>query len=1105
MSKIEFVNFRTYSHYSNFNSIIKTKDIVKYCQDNKITTIAICDYMNLFGVVDFVDTMRQNNIKPIIGCILEVRHLGKIPVYVINDKGYKNLSYMISHSYIRNDRIIDLEELETYSEGLIAFTGSESVIATQSTEVVADQLLDSLMRIFKDNLVIEININEFIDTQIYHLVNHANIKKIPIIITGTTRYLHKNDKELLYIFSLIQNNDLYNEDNRDTFKWNNHGFPDVDHFLQRFPDLLDGVENSCLVAQKCTFILESRPPSIPSFHTDLKPSDLLYTNVWKGLANNLKCEVKDIPQEYQNRVQYEISVIVKKNFSNYFLVTADFVQYAKDNGVLVGMGRGSGAGSLVAYAIGITALDPIEFGLIFERFLNPERDSMPDFDIDFPPNKRGDLIKYVQDKYGKYNVLQIITYMVLQARAVVRDVGRVFRIPFSQLIYITSLIPIDQVNPVSLKEALETVPKLQELYLQEKYKKVFDVALQLEGLIRNFSKHAAGVIISDIPIYERCPLFRDNNGELVTQFNLNHLEYVGFVKFDFLGLKTLSVIQEAVQAINNQGVKLCLEDIKYDDIDVFKHLSSTGLDLCLEGIFQFEATNMRQILHQLQPTELNDLIAMTSLYRPGPFKFIKEYIARKNGHVVVQYPHPLTEDILKVTYGIIVYQEQVMEIARVCANYTLSQADLFRRAIGKKRASVMNAQKNKFFQGCKDNSIPINVVEEIWIAIKTFVGYAFNRAHAACYSVIAYYCLYLKIHYLQEFSNSYLKYESGNIYKITKYVYELLTYHNYTIHGPSVENSMAYCTLNNRVLYYGLCEIKGMNKASADNIINQKPYDDMYQFVEKNSSFLNQKIWSGLVYSGALDNLGFQSVSHTATISVNLVKNKSIYYKLLRRSLLFKNYKNFLSRTPLNYDTDTNIMTLWNLQEKSLGISPYHLSQYMWTLFEKLGCISIYDFKQIDEGEKCYIIAKLISIIRKRKKVTKNDTVTSVNYAFLEISDHTAMLDFAIFNDGLFEYGDVLKEGSTFAFTMIKKKKRLYMHEVITLDTFLNKMIASIYIKIPEVHYISQVVSAIKNISSEDGAVTVTLRDMKNKYSYNLPYTVDATLNNLIYITNLIT
>jgi DNA polymerase-3 subunit alpha len=978
----DFTNLRVFSSYSIFESTVRIEDLINLSRRMNFSAVALCDRMNLFAAVEFSNYAISNGIKPIIGCLLKVDKFGFLPIYIKNKEGYKELSYVLSQYYIRKEPILFLEDLKELRNCICLSGGTDSIFYSSSTDKKT-QLIE-LKKIFANDFYVEIQNLPGKNT----LLQLAYELEIPIVITSPVLFLQKNETENLYVLDKIKNNGLY--DPVEAVEFSDLYLRSRGDLEQIFRGLEEGFENTIQISKKCSFCFEPTKPLMPTYCKD--EDEFLRKLAYEGLKKRLGTKVTQI---YIDRLEREISLLELKKFSGYFLLTSDFVKYAKSQEIPVGPGRGSGAGSLVAYVLEITDIDPIKYNLIFERFLNPEREAIPDFDIDYCPEGRKKVIEYIAEKYGTYNVVNIITFGKMQAKAVLRDVCRVFGIPFKQANIITSYIPHDQINPVTLEQAINTIDALKKHSENPKFKKIFDIALKLEGIPRNLSKHAAGVIISDRPVFEVCPLIRDESGELTTQFDLKSSEQVGCVKFDFLGLKTLTIIKRTTDLIEkNHGVKISFSSIPTNDKKTFERICS----LDMEGVFQFEKIGVREVIHKMQPNTIEDLIAINALYRPGPIKSIPSYINRKNGKEKIVYPHHSIERILEPTYGIIVYQEQVMDIARVCGGYTLAEADLLRRAMGKKKHSEMIAHRSKFLKGCIKNSIEQRIANSLFDDMVEFSGYGFNKSHAAPYSLISYVCAYLKAHYPLEFLCSALSLEMDEETKMIKFIYNLKAL-NIKLLPPCVNNSEYNFSIYKDKIRYGIAAIKNVGEKIALEIFKKSPYSSVEDFLAKNKG-INKKSWEALVLSGSLD-----------------------IFKIPRK-VMTDNFNSFLKGEYHNsllsdYKTEYSVFEKYLGEQKAFGFFLFNPFGEIRDLLKVVNCLSIFTLLN-GQQKKCYIAGELISFTMRRKI---NGRKGGTSFAFLEVGDESAIVDITVFENILQKYIQELEVGSLFIIEVMTQRE----------------------------------------------------------------------------------
>lgn len=793
--------------------------------------VGICDSGNLFGALEFSSSMCKAGIQPILGVELLVNFsdaeqqkmsnldlqnsLTTMPLIASNDEGYKNLMHLVSHSFLhRKSGIvphIDFDLLKKNSSGLIALSGGISGIVAKLLQGEQDkklnEILDQLQEIFPDdNFYIELNRHgdEQEESLEDKFLDIAVKRSIPLVATNNNYFLSPELFEAQEILICIGESDFLSNQNRKTVS-NQQFFKSPQEMEELFSDIPEAIENTINIAKKCHIMAFERPPTLPKFSNDKNFDEQkeLFRQAHEGLKLRLqkKFEIEEtdsagqeqIIKDYSVRLDYELSVINKMKFDSYFLIVSDFIKWAKNNDIPVGPGRGSGAGSVVAWTLQITDLDPIRFGLLFERFLNPERVSMPDFDIDFCQDRRDEVINYVQQKYGKDYVAQIITFGKLQAKAVLKDVGRVLQMPYSQVDRICKLIPFNAIEAVTLEKAIEMDKDLQrEIREDPQIAKLTDIGLKLEGLNRHASTHAAGIVIGDKPLQEICALYSDDGETMpAVSYSMKYAENAGLVKFDFLGLKTLTTIAETVKLVEKiRGIKIDISNIRLDDAKTFTMLAE-GDSI---GVFQIESSGMRSVLRQMKADKIEDIIALISLYRPGPMENIPTYIACKHGTEKIIYPHPLLEPVLKETYGVIVYQEQVMEIAKVLAGYSLGAADLLRRAMGKKNKEEMEQQRKIFVSGAIKNGVDEKKAADIFELVEKFAGYGFNKSHAAAYALISYQTAYLKAHFTVEFITASINLEINNAEKINIFL-QVARDHGIKILPPDVNASESYFTV----------------------------------------------------------------------------------------------------------------------------------------------------------------------------------------------------------------------------------------------------------------------------------------------------------------------
>ena len=836
--------------------------------------IALTDRNGLYGAMPFSDACMAKGVQPIIGATLGVarpRDVGTRPIidWLIllaqDDGGYANLCKLVSAAHldrpVQDEPHVEFSQLETLSEGLIALTaGSEGAMARLLADAQrgeAEAYLDRLQRLFPGRLYIEIvrRHDPVEDAAEDALIDLAYARDLPIVGTNPAAYVDPAFHAAHDAMLCIANSEYVETAQRATSSaeaW----LKDSAAMAELFDDLPEALANTAVIARRCAVAAPQRRPILPRLSND--EDEQLRRDARAGLDARLEGRGSEERERYLERLDYELEIITGMGFAGYFLIVADFIKWAKANDIPVGPGRGSGAGSAVAWALTITDLDPIELNLLFERFLNPERVSMPDFDIDFCETHRDKVISYVQSKYGRDRVAQIITFGRLKARAVLKDTGRVLQMPYGQVDRLAKLIPNHPTDPWTLERSLNGVSELASEYKSDPdVKRLFDLAMKLEGLPRHASTHAAGVVIGDRPLEELVPLYRDPRSDMpVTQFDMKYVEAAGLVKFDFLGLKTLSVLKEGQRLLAEQGIEIDFGKLTWADPAVYELLQRGDA----VGIFQLESEGMRRTLAAVRPTSFGDIIALVALYRPGPMDNIGMFGDRKNGRSPIEYPHPLLESILAETYGIFVYQEQVMQAAQVLAGYSLGEADLLRRAMGKKIQSEMDAQRARFVEGCAThNQISAAKANELFDTIDKFAGYGFNKSHAAAYALVAYQTAWLKAHHRAEFYAASMSFDMALTDKLGVFV-EDMRRGGVECRPPDINASNAYFTVEGDAVRYALGALKGVGEKAMEALVEERerggPFTSLEDFAARiDPRLLNRRQLESLAEAGAFDSL----------------------------------------------------------------------------------------------------------------------------------------------------------------------------------------------------------------------------------------------------------
>jgi DNA polymerase-3 subunit alpha len=885
---IGFVHLHAHSSYSLLEGALKIGDLAKLAAADKQPALALTDTNNLFGALEFSEKLAGMGIQPIAGIQLSVEfedpdpsvRLPPPPPSIVllaqNDEGYRNLAILASRAYFDVELgappRVKIAAVAEGAGGLIALTGGPNGPVDCAFRLarrdLAETRLAKLKAAFGDRLYVEIQRHGLADERAVEadLIALADAEGLPLVATNEPFFAKADDYEAHDALLAIAEGALVSNENRRRLS-PAHGFKTRAEMTELFKDLPDALANSVEIAMRCSYRVATRKPILPSFGTDasvhLDEAEELRRQAEEGLEARLRAHGTApglSEQDYRDRLAYEVSIITRMKFPGYFLIVADFIKWAKANDIPVGPGRGSGAGSLVAWSLTITDLDPLRFALLFERFLNPERVSMPDFDIDFCVDGRERVIEYVQKRYGERQVAQIITFGTLLARGVLRDVGRVLEMPYGQVDKLTKLVPQNPANPVTLAQAIEGEPRLQAAIAEEPVvQRLMGIAKKLEGLHRHASTHAAGVVIGDRPLEELVPLYRDpKTGMRVTQFNMKWVEQAGLVKFDFLGLKTLTVLRTAIDLLKQRGIEVDLSGLPIDDKKTYEVLCRGET----VGIFQVESAGMRKALVEMEADRFEDIVALVALYRPGPMANIPVYCARKLGkdeaNKASWYLHPKLEPILRETFGIIVYQEQVMQAAQELAGYSLGDADLLRRAMGKKIKAEMDAQRDRFVKGSIANGLTKALADEIFDLLAKFADYGFNKSHAAAYALVSYQTAYMKANYPVEFLAALMTLDLDNTDKLSEFRREAQRL-GIVVDPPSINRSGVVFEVHDGAIRYALAAVKGVGRQAVEAIVaarGEKPFKDLADFARRlPTRTVNKRILENLIAAGAFDEI----------------------------------------------------------------------------------------------------------------------------------------------------------------------------------------------------------------------------------------------------------
>ncbi len=1017
---IPFIHLRLHSAYSLAEGAIKIENLIRLCEKHKMPAVAVTDTNNLFGGMEFSIKCAEHGIQPIIGCQLNVQHPSELnqPTHVLlyakSQIGYKNLIQLISNAYLNSTSDvfpqISLNLFEQYHEDIILATGgafgSLGHFLYENNIDEAKNYLCYLNKYFNGRLYIELSRH---NTEIENSIENKAISlaydfKLPLLATNNVCYAKPEDFNAHDVLICISQSKTIYDNNR--YKSSvEYYFKSQEEMNDLFNDIPEALENTLHIAERCSFMLVKQKPLMPVFKPESgrTQDDELFVMAQNGLEEKLKSfenrkDYNQIRKTYFDRLEYELKVIKSMGFSGYFLIVSDYVKWAKYQNIPVGPGRGSGAGSIVAWAIKITDVDPIRFKLFFERFLNPDRVSMPDFDIDFCQIRREEVISYVVKKYGQASVAQITTFGKLQAKAVVKDVGRVLALPYGFVDRISKLIPFSPTNPVSLQEAINGEPALQELIKSdEQVKNLMEIALKLEGLYRNPGVHAAGVVISDKNLQDIVPLYKDMKSEMPsTQYSTKYVESAGLIKFDFLGLKTLTVIQKAIDLINRNGFILNTHTIPLDDKKTFDLLKSVN---CV-GVFQIESGGMKDVLKKLQPDRIEDIIALVALYRPGPMDDIPKYIACKHGFESITYLHEKLKPILEETYGVMVYQEQVMQIAQTISGYSLGQADILRRAMGKKNKEEMMAQRKKFIDGAIKNGIQNNIAEKLFEQMSKFASYGFNKSHSTPYGLLTYQTAFLKANYPMEFYTSIMTLDMTNIDKLYAYYHDARS-NNIKVLAPDINLSESEFSIDtkNNIIRYSLAAIKGSGVSVANEIVKERNqnglYSSIFDFAERLSpiKILNRRVLENFIKAGVFDSL--HPNRHQLIESLNDILSLEISKDQF--SLFEKTYPELAKVSEWN-DTD-------KLQNEfsSIGfyISSHPMQQYE-ELIKKFGFSHLVDVTNFSKTKSAVIINDV------NFKTSRNQS----KFCILSVSDISGTMEVTLFGETMSLYRDLLQVGN---------------------------------------------------------------------------------------------
>jgi DNA polymerase-3 subunit alpha len=1049
MADLGFVHLHVHSSYSLLEGALTIARLAELAKADRQPALALTDTDNMFGALEFSDKMAGAGIQPIVGCALALDFADletnpragtgpmperpRIVLLAARESGYRSLMRLNSRAFLEtppNEQPhLKLAWLENETDGLIALTGGPggpldaAIVAGQGN--LANGRCETLLRLFGDRLYVELQRHATSAERNAEpaLVELAYARGVALVATNEPLFARREDYEAHDALICIAEGRMVIETDRRQ-RTPEHRFKTRAEMAALFSDLPEALASTVEVAQRCSFRPRVQAPILPRFSVGAAGAAVdegaeLRKRAEIGLERRIGghgVAPGRTVEEYRERLAFELNVIEGMKYPGYFLIVSDFIQWAKGQGIPVGPGRGSGAGSLVSYALTITDLDPIRFGLLFERFLNPERVSMPDFDIDFCQDRRDEVIHYVQERYGRDRVAQIITFGTLQARGVLRDVGRVLQMPYGQVDKFCKLVPQNPLNPVTLARAIDDEPRLQAARDSDPVvKRAFEIAQKLEGLHRHASTHAAGIVIGERPLTEMVPLYRDPKSNMpVTQFNMKWVEQAGLVKFDFLGLKTLTVLATAVKLLHKRGVEVDLAAIPLDDEKTYAMLARAEA----VGIFQLESQGMRRALLDMRPDRFEDIIALVALYRPGPMANIPTYCARKHRMEEPDYIHPKLEPVLRETFGVIVYQEQVMQAAQILAGYSLGEADLLRRAMGKKIRSEMQKQRSRFVDGCVERDIGRAQAEMIFELLERFADYGFNKSHAAAYALVAYQTAYMKMNYPVEFLAASMTLDMGNTDKLSEFRAEAERL-GIKVEAPSVNRSGVNFDVEGNTIHYALAALKGVGRQAVETIVEargQRPFADVSDFASRiNPRAINKRVLESLAAAGAFDAFEGNRARMFAAVDTILASAQREHEAVESGALQFS-FGGPTTKDAIRLPTVEPWLPAERLQKEfdAIGffLTGHPLDDYATTL-KRMRVQSWAEFaRAVRSGAVAGRVAGTVVARTERR------TRTGSKMGIIGLSDPTGHYEAVLFSEGLAQFRDLLEPGAAVLLTL---------------------------------------------------------------------------------------
>jgi len=1108
----EFTHLKIHTQYSICEGALRTIDLAKYCKENKVKAVGLCDSNNLCGALEFSESIAKSRTQPIIGTQINIKHkgeTGKIPLFAKDLQGYKNLIKLSTKSFLEikdnEEPHCKIEDIVFSSEGLIIFSGSfDGLIGKLFSKNLTDEIYNifkNLKKKFKDNFYLEVQRHGDLGESLFEkfIINASNKFSLPLIASHEVFYLGKDMHEAHDAYLCVGEKTYVNVKDRRKYT-DSHYLKSSEEMFKLFEDLPEALENNINFPLRISYRPQNSVPILPNIETSevKNVTEILINESKKGLEEKLNNYVfqydklrdkKELENLYNKRLDHEINIILKMKYSSYFLIVSDYIKWAKKNDIPVGPGRGSGAGSLVAWVLSITDIDPIKFDLIFERFLNPDSISMPDFDIDFCEEKRDKVFEYLKQKYGK-GVAHIITFGKLKARMAFRDIGRVLGLPYGYVDSLCKMIPFDPSRPISLEKAIAQEPRIRkEEEKDPRVKKLVEISKKLEGLNRNMATHAAGVVIPEKNLAEFVPLYKDPSSKSLlpsTQFDMYASENAGLVKFDLLGLKTLTVISKTISLLKEKKITLDISKIKLDDPKIFQLLSS-GHTI---GLFQLESAGMRDALINMKPNKFDDIIALVALYRPGPMQNIPIYNQCKHGEKEPDYLHPKIKKILEPTYGVIIYQEQVMQIAQELSGFSAGEADILRKAMGKKKRSELEKQKERFVNGAIKNGINKDTAIFIFKKIEPFAEYGFNKSHAAAYALIAYQTAYLKSYYPNEFIAASMSNELANTDKLSEF-YEELKRLNINVQRPCINKCFAEFLPKDKVFYYALGAIKNVGFEAVSRIVQERKKNGLFKSISDfiyrvDPKNINKLQLEGLVKAGAFDEIFINRKVLYENIPNIIQNSKTIYEnKINNQTSLFSD-----DGQKISYLISNNNTSSWPTSEilsnefTSVG---FYLSNHPLRAYEDiLDQHKVKTFKEFEstDDKQCLLAGTIMSI--KEKKTSKGNL-----FAIVKFSDLSKTFELFLFSEILEKNKDKLKVGNSFLLTILRDKqnqdnrfRRISVRKVEKISDISKITYSNVHIEIDKPNNLEKLYQSLKE--KGDSIIKISIYDTGKNYLFEL-------------------